>query len=177
MQRMLRAELNDPIVGRASIVIKSSPEAVFHYIGIDLFTNYPKWSPEVVELEQLSDGTVGVGTLGRQVRTDQGRRLESKFEITVFEPSARLELSGVPDPFRCTYDLRPVGDGATTTVIFTFEGFDLRPHMRPFEKLIRRVVQDGASRTTRNLKRLIEYQARRRQASESANRGRQGVVR
>lgn len=119
----------------------------------------------------------GVGTLGRQVRTDQGRRLESKFEITVFEPSARLELSGVPDPFRCTYDLRPVGDGATTTVTFTFEGVDLRPHMRPFEKLIRRVVQDGASRTTRNLKRLIEYQARRRQASESANRGRQGVVR
>lgn len=75
---MFRAKLNDPIVGRASIVIKSSPETVFHYIGIDLFSNYPKWSPEVVELEQLSGGTVGVGTLGRQVRTDQGRRLESE---------------------------------------------------------------------------------------------------
>ena len=173
---MFQSKLENPIVGRASIVIKSSPETVFGFIGVDLFTNYPLWSPEVVELEQLSDGVVGVGTRGRQVRTDQGRRIESRFEVTAFEPPGRLELCGVPDPFRCTYELRAVDDGAATDVTFTFEGFDLRPHMRPFEKLIRRVVQDGASRTTRNLKMLIEYRARRQKASAAANRGRQGVA-
>ena len=50
---------------------------------------------------------------------------------------------------------------------FTFEGLELRPHMRPFEKLIRRVVQDGAVRTTRNIKRLIEVQERRHARSRS----------
>jgi hypothetical protein len=31
--------------------------------------------------------------------------------------------------------------------------------MRPFEKLIRRAVQEGARRTVRNLKQLIESEA------------------
>jgi len=31
--------------------------------------------------------------------------------------------------------------------------------MRPFEKLIRIAIQDGAERTVRNLKRLIEAEA------------------
>ncbi|MGF1562088.1 MAG: SRPBCC family protein [Geminicoccaceae bacterium] len=174
---MFNSKLENPIVGRASAVIQSPPETVFQYIGVDFFTNYPKWSPEVVELNQLSDGAMGVGMLARQVRTDQGRRIESKFEVTAFEPHKQLVFSGVPDPFRCTYDLVPVEDGAATELTFIFEGFELRPHMRPFEKLIRRVVQDGAVRTTGNLKRLIEFQARRRKRSETGNRGRQGVAR
>ena len=73
----------------------------------------------------------------------------------------------VPDPFRCTFDIRAIDPNAKTGLTFTFEGLELRPHMRPFEKLIRRVVQDGAVRTTRNIKHLIEFQERRRARSSS----------
>jgi hypothetical protein len=41
-------------------------------------------------------------------------------------------------------------------VTFIFELDRLEPRMRPFEKLIRIAVQDGAKRTVRKLKLLIE---------------------
>jgi hypothetical protein len=153
---MFESKLKDPVVGQARIAINCPPEKVFEFIGVDFFVNYPKWSPEVVELEQLSDGPIQVGTLARQVRVDQGHRVESKFRVTKFEPCKSLSFSGVPDPFRCTYDLRKLDPANTTRLTFTFEGLELRIFMKPFEKLIRIVVQDGAERTTRNLKRLME---------------------
>jgi hypothetical protein len=39
---------------------------------------------------------------------------------------------------------------------FIFELEKLEPRMRPFEKLIRIALQDGAKRTVRKLKMLIE---------------------
>jgi hypothetical protein len=159
---MHQPRLKDPVVGRAEIVIRSTPEMIFEFIGVNFFSNYPRWSPEVVELEKLTDGEIAVGTLGRQVRIDQRRRLESKFEVTKFEVGTCVAFEGVPDPFRCTFDIRAMEANVKTRLTFTFEGLELRPYMRPFEKLIRRVVQDGAVRTTRNIKHLIEFQERRR---------------
>ncbi len=166
---MRQARLKKPVVGRAEIVIRSTPGTIFEFIGVNFFSNYPRWSPEVVELQKLSDGEIAVGTLARQVRIDQRRRLESRFQVTKFEVGKRLIFEGVPDPFRCTFDLRALDSNLKTSLTFTFEGLELRAHMRPFEKLIRRVVQDGAVRTTRNIKHLIEFQERRR-ARSSSNR-------
>ena len=165
---MRQARLKKPVVGRAEIVIRSTPDKVFEFIGVGFFSNYPRWSPEVVELEQLSDGEIGVGTLARQVRIDQRHRLESKFQVTTFEAGSCLVFEGVPDPFRCTFDIRAIDPGDRTNLIFTFEGLELRSYMRPFEKLIRRVVQEGAVRTTRNIKHLIEFQERRRARAGAA---------
>ena len=164
---MHQPKLKNPVVGRADIVIKSTPGAIFDFIGLNFFSNYPRWSPEVVDLEQLSDGEIAVGTMGRQVRTDQGRRLELTFQVTKFDAGQCVVFEGVPDPFRCTFDLQAMDPDAKTLLTFTFEGLELRPHMRPFEKLIRRVVQDGAVRTTRNIKHLIEAQQRRRARARS----------
>lgn len=158
---MREAKLKNPVVGRGETVIQSTPDAIFEFIGVGFFANYPRWSPEVVGLQKLSDGEIAVGTLARQVRIDQGRRLNSKFQVTTFEFGKCLVFEGVPDPFRCTFDIRPIEPDAKTGLTFTFEGLELRPHMRPFEKLIRRVVQDGAVRTARNIKQLIENQERR----------------
>ncbi len=163
---MSQPRLKEPVVGRAEIVIRSTPETIFEFIGVGLFSNYPRWSPEVVELEQLSEGEIGVGTMARQVRIDQRRRLESRFQVTKFQVGKCLEFRGVPDPFRCTFDIRATDPATRTNLTFTFEGLELRSYMRPFEKLIRRVVQDGAVRTTRNIKHLIEAQERRRARSD-----------
>ncbi len=164
---MRQPTLKNPVVGRAEVVIRSTPGAIFEFIGVNFFANYPRWSPEVVELEQLSDGEMAVGTLGRQVRVDQRHRLESKFEVTKFEAEKCLVFEGVPDPFRCTFDILGMDSNLKCNLTFTFEGLELRPHMRPFEKLIRRVVQDGAVRTTRNIKHLIEFQEKRRRRARS----------
>lgn len=147
---------NSPIVAKASIVIARPADEVFQFIGHEFFRNYPKWSPEVKELAQISPGEVSLGTRARQVRVDQGHRSESIFGITAFSPCERICFEGISNPFRCDYELKSSPGASTTRVTFTFELPKLEMFMRPFEKLIRVVVQDGAERTVRNLKRLIE---------------------
>jgi hypothetical protein len=146
----------NPVVGTASITIERPIDEVFRFIGADFFQNYPKWSPEVVQLESLTEGPVKLGTRARQVRVDQGHRSDSKFEVKIYELDKKLCFSGVVDPYRCTYEVAELNSGKTTRLTFTFELLEIQMFMRPFEKLIRVVVQDGADRTVRNIKRLIE---------------------
>lgn len=146
----------EPVVGKARILIECSPGDIFRYLGDGFFENYPKWSPEVVELECLSDGPVKLGTIARQVRIDQGRRTETRFKIDVYERNKRLGFAGISDPFRCVYELGDKDSGKSSELVFTFELTEIQMVMRPFEKLIRVVIQEGAERTVRNLKRLTE---------------------
>ena len=90
----------------------------------------------------------------RQVRIDQGRRSESTFKVTIFQPGKRICFEGVSNPYRCDYVLE--SDKATSVIHFTFELLSLELLMRPFEKLIRMAVQDGTEKTVRNIKKLVE---------------------
>ena len=155
---------SEPVVGTATILVECSVIDVFKYIGEDLFVNYPKWSPEVKELEQLSEGPVKLGTIARQVRVDQGHRSESKFRITIYEPPKRLAFAGLSEPFRCIYELQDSDGAKKARLNFTFELLEIQMLMRPFEQLIRSAVQDGAEQTVRNIKRLVEAGETRGQA-------------
>jgi hypothetical protein len=142
------------VKAQASIDIQREPESVYRFVAEEFERNYPRWSPEVKELRLMSNGPIGVGTLARQVRVDQGRRTESVFKITQMQAPRRLTFQGTSLPF--VVDYRFDADAAGTRLTFTFELRRLDLMMRPFEKLIRSAVQDGAHRTVRNLKRLIE---------------------
>jgi hypothetical protein len=145
-----------PVVGKADIKVKSPCEDVFSFVGADFIKNYPRWSPEVVELESLTDGDVKVGTMCRQVRIDQGRRSESTFKVTIFQPGKRICFEGVSNPYRCDYVLEEDKSNSVSNIHFTFELLSLELFMRPFEKLIRMAVQDGTEKTVRNIKKLVE---------------------
>jgi carbon monoxide dehydrogenase subunit G len=142
------------VKAQASIEIERPPDAVYAFIANDFERNYPRWSPEVKELRLISKGPMRVGTLARQVRVDQGRRTESTFKITQMQPSRRLTFQGTSFPFLVDYRLDDASQHTRLTFTFELRRIDLM--MRPFEKLIRVAVQDGAERTVRNLKRLIE---------------------
>tara|TARA_R110002073_G_C9411077_1_gene575305 strand:+ start:460 stop:927 length:468 start_codon:yes stop_codon:yes gene_type:complete len=143
------------VAGEASAIIQSPCDKIFDFIGTNLLVNYPKWSPEVRELEKLTDGPVKQGTLCRQVRVDQGNRSESTFKVKVFESGSRICFEGVSNPYRCDYIIESV-NSEDSRVTFKFEMLNLELHMRPFEKLIRIALQDGTGRTVRNIKKLIE---------------------
>jgi hypothetical protein len=155
----------EPVIGKAHILIECSPGDIFRYLGDGFFENYPKWSPEVVELERITEGPVRLGTIARQVRIDQGRRTETRFKIDIYEPGKRLGFAGISDPFRCIYELGNMDSGKSAELIFTFELTEIQMFMRPFEKLIRVVIQEGAERTVRNLKRLTEAARQARQTT------------
>lgn len=146
------------ISAQSSIVIARPVDDVFQFISVNFFQNYPKWSPEVVELEQLSDGPVEVGTRGRQVRNDQGRRTESTFRVNRFETNRCFACEGTNQtPFRVIYNFEPLDQA--TKVQFTFELLKIDFFMRPFEKLIEMAIRGGADRTVHNLKGLLEEEA------------------
>jgi hypothetical protein len=63
------------------------------------------------------------------------------------------------------YELGDVNSGKSSELVFTFELTEIQMVMRPFEKLIRVVIQDGADRTVRNLKRLTEAAGQSRQTT------------
>jgi len=141
--------------GTGNIVINKPVETVFNFIVLDFFENYPRWSPEVQELELLSTPPLQLNSLIRQVRIDNGQRSETTFKITSFIANRKLVFEGVSNSFRCSYyfvSTTPVN----TEMVFTFEIPKLELFMLPFEKLISMIVQEGAKRNVRNLKNLIE---------------------
>lgn len=153
---MLNLGSTEPVIGSASTIVACSASELFQYIGEELFQNYPKWSPEVKELEKITPGPVQLGTIGRQVRVDQGRRSESRFKISDFIPEERLTFSGISDPYRCSYELQSSALENSTKLIFTFELLELLVVMRPFEGVVRACIKDGVSKTVQNIKRLAE---------------------
>jgi hypothetical protein len=142
--------------GTASIIINKPVDKVFSFIAVDFFDNYPKWSPEVQELELLSAPPLQLNSLVRQVRIDNGQRSESTFKITTYKIDQNLIFEGVSNAYRCSYDFSSTNPSTNTQLTFTFELLKLELFMLPFEKLISIAVQDGAKRTVRNLKNLIE---------------------
>jgi hypothetical protein len=142
--------------GTGRIVINQPLVNVFNFIAVDFFDNYPKWSPEVQELELLSAPPLQLNSLVRQVRIDNGQRSESTFKITTYKVGEQLVFEGVSNAYRCSYDFASTTPTINTQITFTFELLKLELFMLPFEKLINIAVQEGAKRTTRNLKNLIE---------------------
>ena len=146
-----------PVIGKASTIIHCPVDEVFQFIGEEFLVNYPRWSPEVVELRKLSEGPVRVGSLLRQVRVDHGHKSESTFKVTDYLVNRRLAFNGVSNTYRCLYEFEsPEGHSGLTRLTFVFEFPELEMMLRPFEKLVRIAVQEGADRTVRNLKGLIE---------------------
>ena len=142
------------VKARADILIRRPPERVYGFVARDFFANYPRWSPEVQRLDVLTPGPLRVGSRARQVRIDQGRRSESTFRVTALEDPVRVEFAEGSDLFRIGYRLDPAGE--QTRLSFAFELTRLELYMRPFEKLVRIAVQDGAERVVRNIKALVE---------------------
>ena len=144
-----------PIAGEASIIINNSISEVFCFIGEHFYENYPKWAPEVIELIPLDGNDMFIGAKTKQVREDQGSTNESIFEITNYEPVVKLVFKGLDQPYSHSYILERNDELQSTRLTFRFELSDIEVFMRPFQKLIRASIEDGAENTVNNIKNLI----------------------
>ena len=146
-----------PVVGVSKQTIKVSKQELFDLIGTNFIENYSKWSPEVKKLTLLSQAPLRQGSLLKQERVDRGHKSESTFKVSQFNPKGCLAFSGVSNAYNCIYNFKELTDDPGQTELeFIFEFPDLEMFMRPFEKLIRIAIQEGADRTARNIKRLAE---------------------
>lgn len=148
-------DANQAITGEASICIEKPSQDVFHFIADDFFENYQKWSPDVIELEPLEGTQVAVGSKAKQVREDNGDRVESLFEITDYNPNVLFKFAGINSPYRHSYSLTEIPEQQATELTFRFELLELEVFMRPFQKLIRLAIEDGAENTVNSIKTLL----------------------
>lgn len=145
-----------PVSGEASIEIEQPIENVFHFIGHDFFDNYPRWATEVVEFEPLDGKEVFIGAKSKQVRRDANGEVSSVFEITDFKPRSTLIFQGISEPYRHSYFLETSQEKSSPTrLTFRFELLEIEVFMRPFEKLIRYAIEEGAENTVENINNLI----------------------
>jgi hypothetical protein len=147
------------VKAHASILIERPADAIYGCLVDDFERNYKRWSPEVQRLDMLTPGPLRVGTRARQVRVDQGRRTDTTFQVQTLERPRRVCFAEVRDKYRIDYGIEAVGEGpnsGSSRLTFGIQLTRLELHMRPFEKLIRAAVQEGAARTVRNIKQLVE---------------------
>ncbi|MCX7102983.1 MAG: SRPBCC family protein [Methylobacter sp.] len=149
-------DTSKPITGEASIEINKSIQDVFSYIGEHFYDNYPKWSVEVVEFEPLDGKEVFIGSKAKQIRKDNGTEVESIFEITDYQPSIKLIFKGITEPYKHSYLLESGAQAQSTNLTFRFDLLEVEVFMRPFAKLIRSAIEDGAENTVENIKNLID---------------------
>ena len=149
------------VIGKAEATIAVPKVRLFDLMGKNFMSNYQQWSPEVKELELLTPPPLQVGSLVRQVRVDHGHKSESTFKVHAFDPEGTLFFHEVDHKYHCGYRLRSSEENPEQTLVeFSFEFPDLELFMRPFEKLIRIAVQDGAVQTVKNLKKFAEQKAK-----------------
>lgn len=149
---------NKPVSGQASVFIEINAKEVFIFVAENFFHNYQKWAPEVVELEPLDGDKVFIGAKGRQVREDNDSLIESIFEIIKYDPYSIFALQGLDASYRQTYSIEKKATHGKTELTFKFDLLEIEIFMRPFEKLIRVAIEDGAENTVEKINDLITTQ-------------------
>ncbi len=148
-------DISRPVMGKASIEIDKPITFVFCFVGKHFFDNYPKWAVEVSEFKPLTGKDIFIGARAQQTRIEQGQRVQSVFEVSEFEALKKMTFIGVDAQFRSTYYFSTHGGEDLTELEFSFELLELELFMRPFEKLIRVSIEEGAENTVENIKKLL----------------------
>jgi uncharacterized membrane protein len=115
------------------------------------FENIPKWNYYVLEVRQLSESPIGIGTTYHQVRkTDQ-----QDFQIIEFEPNNTVAVKTLPQSspsFERRFTLYEEGD--TTRVRDQWKLDTGRPAL--LERLARGRVKSAVSENLTKLKELLQ---------------------
>ena len=67
-------------------LINRAPAEVFRFIAADHVRNHPRWDPKM-ELQQLTGGPMGVGTVIRRRNTHAAMPLEGTMKVVEFVPN------------------------------------------------------------------------------------------
>jgi uncharacterized protein YndB with AHSA1/START domain len=139
-----------------SVVINAPIEKVFE------FMNSPEkellWRPELIEMEQTSNGPMGVGTSFREVTEFMGRKMETTAEITEYVPNkiSSIQSTSGPIPFKLKGEFEPVMGG--TRVTMEIEG-KIGGFFRVAEFLVLKMAKKQMEKQFENLKTLLESQS------------------
>jgi len=136
-----------------SIVVNRPVAEVFAFV-IDPANN-KKWQEGLVESRLTSPGPVGVGTQITDVRKFLGRDMDSKLEVTAFEPNKTFSEKVVSGPlkFEITQSFESAGDGTKISLVAQGEpgGF-----FKLAEGMVQKQLQSQLEGDAQRLKKALE---------------------
>jgi carbon monoxide dehydrogenase subunit G len=135
-----------------SVTVRQPTEAVFAYLADG--EKCVHWRPGVLDIKHVSGEGVGA-RYAQGVKGPMGRRIAADYEVTVFEPSRRLEFQAIAGPARPhgRYELEAVEGG--TRLTFSLDA-ELSRIQRLFMGSAVQRTMDAEVRTLENLKRVLE---------------------
>jgi len=129
--------------------IDRSVADVFHFHAYEHVRNHPRWDP-FMQLEQVSDGPIGVGTIIKRINTRSGTPVEGTMEIVEFEPNRAVGMVIHDGPVemigRATYEAES-DDRTRLTVNVEIPSMD---------ESMGSMLSSGIQQSLRNIKQLIE---------------------
>jgi uncharacterized membrane protein len=137
----------------SSVVIEKPVDEVFAFV-VDM-GNEAKWQSSVVEAELTSEGPMGAGSTGREVRMLMGRRVETSYRITEWDANRRYSLESTSGPIsvQAAYTFEPTDVGTKLSL-------SLEPKVGGFLKLMEPMIIDMGQRQIeadfKQLKELLE---------------------
>ena len=134
---------------QVSEVIDRPVAEVFHFYAHEHVRNHPRWDPDM-QLEQVSAGPIGVGTVIRRRNTHSGTPVEGTMEVVEFEPDRAFGavIHDGPAETRGRVTFEAKGQARTTLTIHAeFPDMD--------ESLEDRIA-GLVGRSARNIKQLVE---------------------
>ena len=135
---------------QVSQVIDRPVAKVFHFFAHEHVRNHPRWDPDI-ELEQVSDGPIRVGTVIRRRNSRSGTPVEGTMEVVEFEPNRAMGtvIHDGPVEMRGRVTFEAVSDDRTTiTISVELPGMD--------ESMDKSFLTSRMERSIQNIKRLIE---------------------
>lgn len=75
----------------ASIVIDRPVGDVWRFCAVNQVQNHPRWDPDI-ELEQTSDGPLGLGTILRRRNSRSGTPVDGSMEVVEFHPERSMRM-------------------------------------------------------------------------------------
>ncbi len=64
---------------------------VFHFFAQDHVRNHPRWDPDI-QLEQLTPGPIGVGTILHRINSRSGTPVEGTMEVVEYELNRSMAM-------------------------------------------------------------------------------------
>ena len=64
---------------------------VFRFFAHEHVRNHPRWDP-FMQLEQVTDGPMGIGTVIKRINSRSGRPVEGTMEVVEFEPDRAIGM-------------------------------------------------------------------------------------
>ncbi len=101
-----------------NLIIGRPINEVFRFVAD--FENMPKWNYYVVEVNKVTSGPIGVGTVFRQVRKTDTQR----YQIVEFEPNRKVVVETLPPApaLQMRFTFEPAGGGTRLTDEWELKG-------------------------------------------------------